>query len=288
MTTAVLVEAACEADAMRNEIVKRHAALARQGHAEVLGLEPHARGPEVKAAYLALARRFHPDRGASLERDLKDKLQAIFIRLNEAYRSLQSAPPTPPTPPRSRLSVGASDRPASAATASHAPARAARDEKAVARESVERAIALACDQLASGDPEAAITALHDVFLRADGRLRQRVRLLLARAYSSDPRWKTYAVRLLRELLHETPADAEALVLQAELYRREGLLARAEGTLRRALSSDPESAEARALLSVVSRARQASAAPPAEKPRAGGGFLARMLARRTGGIRGMRC
>jgi tetratricopeptide (TPR) repeat protein len=285
MTTAVLVEAACEADAMRNEIVKRHAALARQGHAEVLGLEPHARGPEVKAAYLALARRFHPDRGASLERDLKDKLQAIFIRLNEAYRSLQSAPPTPP---RSRLSVGASDRPASAATASHAPARAARDEKAVARESVERAIALACDQLASGDPEAAITALHDVFLRADGRLRQRVRLLLARAYSSDPRWKTYAVRLLRELLHETPADAEALVLQAELYRREGLLARAEATLRRALSSDPESVEARALLSVVSRARQGGSGPPAEKPRAGGGFLARMLARRTGGMRGMQC
>ena len=116
-------------------------------------------------------------------------------------------------------------------------------------------------------------------VRAEGRLRERVRLVLARAYTKDARYKTYAVRLLREMLQDKPDDAEALVLQASLYRREALLARAESTLRRALASDPGHAEAKAQLRAVSALRQRSV-PQLAQPTRTSGLLARLLARRA--------
>jgi Flp pilus assembly protein TadD len=162
----------------------------------------------------------------------------------------------------------------------HAEEQLPADPKAEAAAAVERAIAEAEDWLGHGDAEAAIAALHPVVIRADGRLREQVRLVLARAYTQDARYRTYAVRLLREMLQERPDAAEALVLQASLYHREGLLARAESTLRRALASDPGHAGAKAQLGAVIAARQRSGVPQLAKPTRKSGLLARLLARRA--------
>src|SRR4029453_788335 len=61
-------------------------------HFEVLEIAPDAGADKVKEAYFRLAKRFHPDshhREAVLE-DIKDKLDAIFIRLGEAYDVLRN------------------------------------------------------------------------------------------------------------------------------------------------------------------------------------------------------
>src|SRR5439155_13050046 len=84
------------ADAMaqrRKEILDAHEGLKRRNHFEVLGLARSATEVQVKEAYFRLARSFHPDvhHGASLG-DLRDKLEAVFIRLARPTRCF-AAPP---------------------------------------------------------------------------------------------------------------------------------------------------------------------------------------------------
>jgi curved DNA-binding protein CbpA len=67
------------------------AALKTRTHFEVLGIERGATEQQVKEAYFRLARRFHPDshHDATLA-DLVDQLEAVFIRLGEAYEVLKT------------------------------------------------------------------------------------------------------------------------------------------------------------------------------------------------------
>jgi DnaJ domain len=53
---------------------------------EVLGVPPSATAEEIRRAYLALARRHHPDAGGSAE---------AMRRLNEAWSALSAATPRP-------------------------------------------------------------------------------------------------------------------------------------------------------------------------------------------------
>jgi Flp pilus assembly protein TadD len=115
-------------------------------------------------------------------------------------------------------------------------------------------------------------------IRATNEDALRVRLLLARAYVQDPRWRRYAVGQLRGLLDERPEDPEALALLGVLYHREGLLSRAESMLRRALQIEPGQTDARGELRQVQNDREkarASSRSPDPKRK---GFVDRLLAR----------
>jgi Flp pilus assembly protein TadD len=125
---------------------------------------------------------------------------------------------------------------------------------------VAEALRLATDMISSRDTTSAVAALHEVLGVADDAERRRLRLLLARAYVSELRWRRYGVALLGEMLHESPRDPEALMILGALYHREGLLARAEATLRRALGADPENVEAQAHLRAVTAALERRRAP----------------------------
>ena len=67
----------------------------------MLGIERSATEQQVKEAYFRLAKRFHPDahHDATLS-DLRDQLEAVFIRLGEAYETFEE-------PPRARRVRGA-------------------------------------------------------------------------------------------------------------------------------------------------------------------------------------
>ena len=58
---------------------------------QVLRLEPGAGSASIKAAYLSLAKEFHPDRffGDAYE-DLREQVTVIFMRINEAYTVLSN------------------------------------------------------------------------------------------------------------------------------------------------------------------------------------------------------
>jgi rubrerythrin len=58
------------------------------GYYRVLDLREHATDPEVKEAYYAMVKEFHPDRFVGLPDDLLRKVHAVFIYISEAYRTL--------------------------------------------------------------------------------------------------------------------------------------------------------------------------------------------------------
>ena len=82
--------AAEKAAERRREILETFEGLKAHTHFEVLGLPRSVGEAEVKDAYFRLAKRFHPDvhHGPELG-DLRDKLEAVFIRLGEAYDVLR-------------------------------------------------------------------------------------------------------------------------------------------------------------------------------------------------------
>ena len=94
------------ASGQRQEILELYVGLAGKSHAQVLGVPPSASPASVRGAFVALARRLHPDALAPGDADLRDQLHAIFIRLNDAYRGLGGHSPTTsaarhsPDPPR--------------------------------------------------------------------------------------------------------------------------------------------------------------------------------------------
>jgi len=58
-------------------------------HYEILGIEKQASNDIIKKAYYRSAKEFHPDKHFSLpSKELKDKLNAIFSKITEAYRIL--------------------------------------------------------------------------------------------------------------------------------------------------------------------------------------------------------
>jgi Flp pilus assembly protein TadD len=132
--------------------------------------------------------------------------------------------------------------------------------------------------IAGGDGDAAVVRLHQVLTLADPRQRHRIRLVLARAYLVDSRNCRTGVSLLSDILRDDPRDAEALTLLGTFFRREGLLARAEVLLARAVLADPGNARARSDLREVRLALQRRR-EPAPTPGEGRGLVARLLSAR---------
>jgi tetratricopeptide (TPR) repeat protein len=256
----------------RREILAWHAGLSGKSPQQILGV-PHGADPEaVRAAFVALVKRFHPDSIDRRDPELRERLQEIFIRVAESYRELEKRPtparpaPKPAPPPRPPDPKPPEARPAPPAAAETARARVA--------EALQTAIA----RLAEGDTTSAVSALHEVLRLADDGERRRIRILLARAYVSDPRWRRYGASLLEDMVRESPHDAEALATLGAFYHREGLVARAEATLRRALATDPRHVEARAYLRAVTAARRKRDAPEEERGPERRGLVARLLSR----------
>ena len=80
-----------EIEARRKQILDAFEGLSSKNHFEVLGIPRASSEAQVKEAYFQLARRFHPDthHDPAME-DLGAKLEAVFIRLGQAYEVLRN------------------------------------------------------------------------------------------------------------------------------------------------------------------------------------------------------
>jgi tetratricopeptide (TPR) repeat protein len=240
----------------RREILERYVALDGQTDRQVLGVGAGADGRTVREAYKRLVRRVHPDSLDPDSRDLTAQSQAILVRATEAYRALAGDRPEPAVAPR----------PAPAAAPRPPVEELLVPPPAPAGPSVEDVVAEAQRRLGESDVSGAVGLLHGVLARCGDEDGRRVRLLLARGYAREPRWHRYAVAQLRSLIEERPGDAGALALLGTVYRHEGLLARAESMLRRALAADPGQSEARSALRAVRAERaEARGVPSAPTP-----------------------
>jgi len=261
--------------ARRQEIVDRHTGLRGMGAAQVLGVARDADPATVKAAFTALVKTFHPDVLGEADSDLRPEIQAIFVRINEAYREMLARPDSLPRDEARTPRPPAPREPAAAKVPGPGPRPAPALDPDARHDRVTEALAAATGFLAT-DPTAAVGTLHEVLVLADAAEKGRIRRLLARAYVSEPRWRRYGVSLLAEMLRESPDDAEALATLGALYLREGLLARAESTLRRALDSDPRNGEAQAHLRAATAALADRRARENGRPPERRGLVAKLL------------
>jgi tetratricopeptide (TPR) repeat protein len=266
----------------RREIEEAWEGLQSKNHFEVLGLTRKASAGDVKKAYFSLARRFHPDvhHGASLG-DLRDKLEAVFIRLGEAHEVLRDQskrsdyeerlgrprPQAPAEPEHQASTPGA-------ALEDGEPMGADRGAEAVQR--AERLYVSAAE--AEGDVQSrqkyweAIQLVEPIHERLSGRLRLRARLVLARCYLENPNWVKRAEEMLQAVVREEPEDAEAYRLLGTLYEERGLRTRATSMFRRVLELTPDDTRAAEALARIGTADEPT--PPEE----GGGFLRKMFRR----------
>jgi tetratricopeptide (TPR) repeat protein len=79
----------------KRDIERAHAAALKQNHYEFIGVMRPTDDPAVRAAYVRLAREYHPDRVASgpLSEDtaFRDKVDTLFKRLGEAQNALATS-----------------------------------------------------------------------------------------------------------------------------------------------------------------------------------------------------
>ena len=248
-------EAAAEAarraavEARRREIQDLYDSLRAKDHFEVLGIPRQASADDVKEAYFRMARPYHPD--AALDPtlvDLREKRNAVFIRLGEAYETLRNPasraryenafPPRRPrpepaaavrTPPTPVAGVPPSPPPPRdpAREAEQATADVARAQRLITEEKYWDAIQLL---------EAAVPRLEPMGSR-------HARVVLARAYMKNPKWRHRAEEMLGEVVREAPDAPEPYLALGELYRGAQLRARAAAMYRKVLQLSPRNEEA---------------------------------------------
>lgn len=78
-----------EVGVTRQMILDAFEVMKHQDHFQVLGVDNAATAPELKRAYFRLAKMYHPDRRFEPEMaDMKEKIEALFSRVHDAYQTL--------------------------------------------------------------------------------------------------------------------------------------------------------------------------------------------------------
>jgi hypothetical protein len=245
----------------RQAILDAYRGIGSRSHFEVLGIGRRASEAEVKAGWVRQARRFHPDAHHSPSLgDLRGQLEAVFVRLTEAYRVLSD--------PRKRAEYEAllGPAPPEAQPEAEAAAPGAAADAIVTFDplKVEELLAAAEREYEQGRYWDALQAIEPVLEGLSGRTLLRARLLRARVYSRNPKWRKDAEQELMEVTRADPANAEAYFLLGTLYKEAGVASRATAMFRKVLALKPRHAGALAEL---------GGAPGAEGP---GGLLKRLL------------
>lgn len=241
----------------RDEVLAALERARARSHFEVLGVPQLATDAEIKEAANRLSRRFHPDVPLGPDvTDLKRQIEAIFIRVTEAYDVLRDAqrrerhermlgitpPPSMPTPTAARKAVTAPPE----AKGPNDP----RDPESDAR-LAEVILKEARQLLAQERNWDAIQKLESALVLAPGtRINQGLRIVLAQAIAKNPKWQKRAEEMLLGVIQENPRLADAHLELGTLYKRAGLKARAAAQFRLVLELRPADAQAAAELAAL--------------------------------------
>jgi tetratricopeptide (TPR) repeat protein len=231
-------------DSRRQEIVDAFDGLKTRDYFEILSLPRTATEQQVKEAYFGLAKRFHPDahHDGTLS-DLADKLEAVFIRLGEAYETLKN--------PRIRADYEgrlARHRPGEQSGTSAPPSAAAPGERpasdpAADRKAAEDAVRRGAWLYEKEKYWDAIQTLEPALEFLQGKVLHRARVVLAKAYMKNPKWLKRGEETLQAVTLDDPQNVEAFFLLGTIYRDRGLKSRATTMFRKVLELKPDHEEA---------------------------------------------
>lgn len=222
----------------RAEIDALFAHVYEADHYQILNVGRSANEAEIKRAYYALAKRFHPDR---FQRDaadtLRPQIEAAFMKITHAYETLRD--------PRSRAAyelklgtqIGAPR--SSSVHSARSNAHLTREQRA-AESFTQGVAALKLNNLSS-----AVTLLGEATRLAPQQ--SRYHAFYGSALARDVRTRHQAEAELQTAIKLDGNDAGYRVMLAELLRVLGQSLRAERELERALSLDPNHDAARRML-----------------------------------------
>jgi len=209
----------------------------QKNHFELMGIQRSATEAQVKEAYFRLAKRFHPDvhHGESLS-DLRDHLEALFIKLGEAYETLKN--PKTRESYEARLPRDTSGQLLPGPPAPEPPP-APPDPETIARlaeEDIRKA-----EKLVENEKYwDAIQLLDTAVARATNpKLIARGHIAMAKAKLKNPKWVKEAENTLKELLRIDPKHVEAHFMLGSIYKAGGLKARSESMFRKVLELQPD-------------------------------------------------
>jgi tetratricopeptide (TPR) repeat protein len=259
-----------EEDPRRQEILEAFDSLKSKNHFEVLGIPKASSEAQVKEAYFRLAKRFHPDahHDPALA-DLADKLEAVFIRLGAAYEVLRNKASR--SSYESDLASRAPRVPVGGTLAA-TPESPRVDPEAEARQAEEavRAGAKLFEQEKYWDT---IQLLEPLVPKAQGKTKNKVRVLLARSYMKNPKWIKRAEEQLQTVVREEATNVDAHFLLGTLYKGSGLKSRAIHAFEKVLELKADHEQAAAELATLAPVTDGEAPPSG-----GGGILKKLLRR----------
>jgi len=245
----------------RAEILAAYDRINTKNHFEVLGIQPGANDAQVKDAYFRLAKRFHPDthHDPALA-DLRDQLEAVFIRLGAAYDVLRN--------PRTRagheaelaaraprVTVLRPQAPEVAREPEPAPSPATPADPAQDARAVQEALRKAQYYFEKDKYWDAIQLLEPVLGLAEGKPLQRVRVLLSKAYLKNPKWVKQAEQTLQTVIRDDPKNVEANFLLGTIYKVSGFRSRATHAFQRVLELEADHEQAHAELAELALPEQ---------------------------------
>jgi curved DNA-binding protein CbpA len=215
---------------VREDIIEKHASLREATLYDLLGIAITANDQELKKAYYAMAKKYHPDRHHSPHlRDVHGLLEELFGKITDAYQLLSS--------PLERNRYDARIR-------AEGPAAVAAGGIPASDEANEAARQRAAEELYK-EGKRHFDEMH--FFDAIQCLREAVRLhsrknyhkLLGLALTKNPKWLREAEEQFRLSLKMDPFDADCYVGLGDIYESEGMTTRAQKMYEQAATCDPE-------------------------------------------------
>jgi tetratricopeptide (TPR) repeat protein len=229
-------------EARRQEVLEAFEGLKAKSHFDVLGIPRASSEAQVKEAYFKLAKKFHPDthHDPALA-DMREKIEAIFIRLGEAYEVLRNprtrgnyeadlASRTPRVPMTGTVLVNPQEP---------EPPLDPEHEARMAEESFRKAVKLFTQEKYWD----AIQLLETALEGAEPRMKLRIRVLLGKSYLKNPKWTKRGEEQLQAVTRDDPKNVDAHYALGELYKASGLKSRALHEFQRVLELKPEHEEA---------------------------------------------
>lgn len=225
---------------------------------EVIELPSTAKSNEIKDAYYALARRYHPDRfHLKSGTRLHAEISSAFARITQAYETLtdpNARAAYDQSIERSKLFAESAQQAKAAATADSMDDRDVDvDESASAEDRAKYNFREGFGALQQGRIDAAVTHLSAASRLAPHEAQYRAQY--GRALAANEHTRRLAENEIQAAVKLEPANAAYRVMLAELYFDLRFHRRAQTELDRALALDPNSATAHSLLRKLQKSRK---------------------------------
>jgi curved DNA-binding protein CbpA len=218
-------------------------------HYQMLGVRRSANTADIKRAYYALAKRFHPDRfRRGAEATQLARIESAFAQVAQAYETLKDKSSRAAYDSRLLQQEAAARtlraEEAAKAVNSKASMPAARSQAASPVQQAEEIFQQGLSALQQGNRASAIASLAEATRLVPNEARYRAHL--GQAMAKDERMRRNAEAEIKAAIALDANNASYRVMLAELYSEIGLIRRAQGELDRAFSIDPLNDAARRL------------------------------------------